>query len=458
MPTEVVMPEVGESVVSGTVVKWLKKVGEHVSMDEPLVEVATDKANVEIPSPAEGVLKKIAAEEGEEVEVGGLLAVIAESEEEAVAQPEPERKPAPPKKEKAEAEQREEREEEAAAAKEPPEEKEKEKKAEPEEKPEKKEPAPAEEKKAESPEERRRRRSSPFVRSLARDYRIDLDKIEGSGIDGRVTKDDLLDYIAKMEKEREPAPPEEAEKEKAPPTKPRPGRPDDSEEVIPLEGMRKAIAEHMVRSKHTSPHVTTITEADMSAVTALRGQYKDAFREKHGVSLSYLAFIIDATNKALKEFPYLNSTLKDDKIILKKYYNIGVSVQTDRGLMTPVIKNADRLSVGGLARALDSLAQHAREGRLSLNEIQGGTFSITNPGFYGAVLSTPIINQPQAAILGVETIQKRVVVVDDAIAIRPMMYLCLSYDHRIVDGATSIQFLQKIRRVLEDGDFEVRLD
>ncbi len=458
MPTEVVMPEVGESVVSGTVVKWLKKVGEHVSMDEPLVEVATDKANVEIPSPAEGVLKKIAAEEGEEVEVGGLLAVIAESEEEAAAQPEPERKPAPPKKEKAEAEQREEREEEAAAAKEPPEEKEKEKKAEPEEKPEKKEPAPAEEKKAESPEERRRRRSSPFVRSLARDYRIDLDKIEGSGIDGRVTKDDLLDYIAKMEKERKPAPPEEAEKEKAPPTKPRPGRSDDSEEVIPLEGMRKAISEHMVRSKHTSPHVTTITEADMSAVTALRGQYKDAFREKHGVSLSYLAFIIDATNKALKEFPYLNSTLKDDKIILKKYYNIGVSVQTDRGLMTPVIKNADRLSVGGLARALDSLAQHAREGRLSLNEIQGGTFSITNPGFYGALLSTPIINQPQAAILGVETIQKRVVVVDDAIAIRPMMYLCLSYDHRIVDGATSIQFLQKIRRVLEDGDFEVRLD
>jgi len=193
----------------------------------------------------------------------------------------------------------------------------------------------------------------------------------------------------------------------------------------------------------------------MSAVTSLREKNKEAFRQKHGISLTYLPFFIAATVQALKEYPYLNSTLEGDRIILKRYYNIGVSIQTERGLMTPVIRDADRLDVEGLAKAIDSLARRAREGRLGLKEIQGGTFSVTSPGNYGAILSTPIINQPQAAILGVERIEKRAVVVDDAIAIRPMVYLCLSYDHRIVDGAGSIQFLQRVRQLLEAGDFHV---
>ncbi len=436
MPFEVVMPEIGETVVSGTIVTWLKQVGDEIEVDEPLVEVETDKANVEIPAPAAGILRKILAEEGDEVEVGGLLAIIAAPDEEL--KEEPAEKPAEPEK----------REEPAA-----------------------KEPAPAETKPepaaeaastetvragAETAAERRRTKSSPLVRRMAREHGIDLAEIEGSGLDGRVTKDDLLDRIAARKRGAEAAPAKAAAKKKAPPA-PKPAeRPlDELEEAIPLEGMRKAIAEHMVRSKRTSPHVTTVAEADMSAVASLRDENKGAFRQKHGISLTYLPFFIAATVQALTEFPYLNSTLEGERIIIKRYYNIGVSVQTERGLMTPIIRGADRLDIEALARAIDSLARRAREGRLGLKEIQGGTFSVTSPGTYGAILSTPIINQPQAAILGVERIQKRPVVIDDAIAVRPMVYLCLSYDHRIVDGATSIQFLQRVRELLEAGDFDV---
>jgi 2-oxoglutarate dehydrogenase dihydrolipoamide succinyltransferase (E2 component) len=443
MPTEVVMPEIGESVVSGTVVKWLKQVGDEVKRDEPLLEIATDKANVEIPSPGEGVLRKILAEDGDEVEVGGLLAIIASPDEELEEE-------APPPKAKEEKPAGKKPLGEVAAKKE---------KVPEEEKPSpKKEPIKEAraEKEAESAAERRRERSSPLVRRMAKEHGINIDDIQGSGLDGRVTKDDLLDYLAQKEGKKAPAKPSKAER---PPAERPPQRAEapagELEEVVPLEGMRKAISEHMIRSKQTSAHVTTINEVDMSAVVVLREKQKEAFRKKYGISLTYLAFIINATVQALKEFPYMNSVMKEDRITLKRYYNIGLSVQTERGLMTPVIANADRLTVEELAIKVDSLARRAREGRLSLDEIQGGTFSITNAGFYGALLSTPIINQPQAAILGVEKMEKRAVVVDDAIAIRPMMYLCLSYDHRIVDGATSIQFLQRIKRLLEAGDFEI---
>jgi 2-oxoglutarate dehydrogenase dihydrolipoamide succinyltransferase (E2 component) len=448
MPTKVVMPEIGESVVSGTVVKWLKQVGDEVRRDEPLLEIATDKANVEIPSPGEGVLRKILAEDGDEVEVGGLLAIIAapdEKLEEAPPKPKKEKpaeKKPPPKKEKPAPPDK-------AAVKE-------EKVSEKEKPPPKKEPVEERAEEEAEPAERRRERSSPLVRRMAKEHGVNIDDIQGTGLDGRVTKDDLLDYLAQIEGKKPPPKPPKAER---PPVE-RPAKRAEApaselEEVVPLEGMRKAISEHMIRSKQTSAHVTTINEVDMSAVVALREKQKEAFRKKYGISLTYLAFIINATVQALKEFPYMNSVMKENQIILKRYYNIGLSVQTERGLMTPVIANADRLSVEELAIKVDSLARRAREGRLSLDEIQGGTFSITNAGFYGALLSTPIINQPQAAILGVEKMEKRAVVVDDAIAIRPMMYLCLSYDHRIVDGATSIQFLQQIRRLLEAGDFEI---
>ncbi len=440
MPTEVVMPEVGETVVSGTIVKWLKEVGDEIGLDEPLVEVATDKANVEIPSPAEGILRKKMAEEGDEVKVGGLLAIIAGPDEELEEkeQPAEAEKKTPPKEEKAAPAEKKKKAVQEDVAK-------KEKAKEPTGKREEAEPVA----------ERRQKRSSPLVRRMAKEHGIEIEEIEGSGADGRVTKDDLLDYISMKEggkKEVRPKAPKAPEK---PARKPAERPLEELEEAVPLEGMRKAIAEHMVRSKRTSPHVTTIAEADMSAIVALRGKHKEAFRQKYGTSLTYLPFIIAAAVQALKEFPYINSSLVDDRIIIKRYYNIGVSVQTERGLMTPVIRNADRLGVEELATALDSLARRAREGRLSLHEIQGGTFSVTNPGSLGAILSTPIINQPQAAILGAEKIEKRAVVVDDAIAVRPMMYLCLSYDHRIVDGATSIGFLQRVRSLLEAGDFQI---
>ncbi len=447
MPTEVVMPEIGETVVSGTIVTWLKQVGDEVETDEPLVEVATDKANVEIPSPATGVLSKIVAEEGDEVDVGGLLAVIAAPGEKSAEPPSGE------KPEESKAGQQP-----APKGAEPP--------PGPRESTADQRPAPKEAAlpASASTAERRQTKSSPLVRRMAKERGIDLSEIDGSGADGRVTKEDLLDYIAAREGGKKPAaakpttakaaPAKEPEKPK-PPSKP-PERPlDELEEVIPLEGMRKAIAEHMVRSKRTSPHVTTIAEADMAAVMALREKNKEAFKQAHGISLTYLPFFISATVQALREFPYLNSTLEDDKIILKRYYNIGISVQTERGLMTPIIRDADRLDIEDLAKAIDSLARRAREGRLGLKEIQGGTFSITSPGTYGAILSTPIINQPQAAILGIERIQKRAVVIDDAIAVRPMVYLCLSYDHRIVDGASSIQFLQRVRQLIEAGDFHI---
>jgi 2-oxoglutarate dehydrogenase complex dihydrolipoamide succinyltransferase (E2) component len=425
MPTEVIMPEIGETVVSGTIVRWLKEVGDKVEMDESLVEIATDKANVEIPSPAEGILSQKLVEEGEEVEVGGLLAIITAPGEEL-------------KEERAQAEVREE-----AQGSKP---------ARPaEEKGEAVETPPGTEPESEPAAERRRTRSSPLVRRMAREHGIDLGRLEGSGLEGRVTKEDLLDHIASRERAGKAAALPERRKPEQPSARPLRER----EESVPLEGMRKAIAEHMVRSKHTSPHVTTIAEADMSKVVAIREKHKEVFRQKYGVPLTYLPFFIAASVQALKEFPYLNSSLEGENIILKRYYNIGVSVQTERGLMTPVIRDADRLDIEALGQALESLARRAREGRLSLNEIQGGTFSITSPGTYGAILSTPIINQPQAAILGVERIQKRAVVIDDAIAIRPMIYLCLSYDHRIVDGATSIQFLQRIRSLLEAGDFQI---
>lgn len=447
MPIEVVMPEIGETVVSGTIVTWLKEVGDEVAEDESLVEVATDKANVEIPSPASGILQKILAEEGDEVEVGGLLAVIGEAGEASEEKP-AETKKVPPKTEKEKPAPPEGEEPvEAVADKEAPAE------AEVETVTEKKAPAETD---VESVAERRRTKSSPFVRRMAKEQGIELSELEGSGADGRVTKEDLLDHIgATGKKPTKKAPTKEPAKAEKPAKKPAEIPKEELEEIIPLEGMRKAIAEHMVRSKRTSPHVTTIAEADMSAVVSIRDKNKEAYHQKHGISLTYLPFFISAAARALVDFPYLNSTLKDDQIIVKRYYHIGISVQTERGLMTPVIRNADRLDIEELGTALDLLARRSREGRLSLNEIQGGTFSVTSPGTYGAILSTPIINQPQAAILGIERIQKRAVVIDDAIAIRQMVYLCLSYDHRIVDGATSIQFLQRVRELLEAGDFEL---
>lgn len=409
MQVKIVVPHMGESVVEGTILKWLKRPGERVERDEPVVEIGSDKIDVEVPAPAPGILKEVLVQEGETVAVGREVALI-ETEEAAPTCPEMEA-PTPAKaveREKVEV---------------------------PLER-----PRPAQKAAPEG-----RRRITPVVAKLAERHGVDLDGIEGTGLGGRVTKKDILGYLeARGTVRREP-------KEEARPT-PRRVAPLEEEpvEVIPLSGMRKAIAEHLVRSKQTAPHVTTVAEVDMTRLVNFREKHKAEFERQEGIPLTYMPFIVMACIRALKAFPFLNASMEEDKILLKRYYHIGVAVALEEGLVVPVIRHTDRLDIRGLAHAIHDLAERARRKKLTSDDLEGGTFSITNPGVFGAILSTPIINYPQAAILGVEAIRKVPVVRDDQIVVRHMMYLCLSYDHRIVDGAIAVQFNQRVRRILEN--------
>ena len=418
MTTTVIMPQLGESIAEGKIARWLKREGDLVARDESLVEVSTDKVNVEVPAPVSGTLAKILAPEGTVVPIKKEIAVI----EEAGAAEKAPTAPAPGVK--------------------VPE-------------------APAVHEMVGHPAIHEpavgTRHYSPLVRRLAEQHGVDLSQIEGTGLGGRVTREDVVAAVEKhtgrpaaapTPKEVPPPRAEEAARS-APPS----AGPD--EEIIPLTGMRKLIADHMVRSKRTAAHVTTITDVDMTEVVKLREAAKEAFHQKHGVKLTYMPFIIQATARALKEYPLLNSSLVEEKIIIKKRIHLGIAVSVESGLIVPVVKDADRLSIVELAKAVEDLAARARAGKLKPDDIHGGTFSITNPGVFGGLLSTPIIFQPQAAILGVQRISKMPVVINDAIAIRSMMYLCMSYDHRIVDGATSVQFLQLIRRTLEECKFSL---
>jgi 2-oxoglutarate dehydrogenase E2 component (dihydrolipoamide succinyltransferase) len=438
MATSVKMPHMGESVAEGTIAKWLKAEGEAVAKDEPLVEVTSDKVDYEIPAPAAGRLGRILVQEGRTVAVGAELAVIEETERAAAGPPAPE-----PEAVLAE----------SLAGAEPV-------RVEPAA------PAP----RPLSPVRRGERKITPVVARLAEQHGLDVAGIEGTGVGGRVTKQDLLAHlegarpasaeappVAREARPSPAAPPGPAEPAPAPrPTERPPARapareapPDEPVEAVPLTGMRRAIAEHMAESVRTAAHVTTVAEVDLTRLVAFRERHKKEFEEQEGFSLTYLPFIVRATVTALKEYPGLNASLEGDRLLLKKYYHIGIAVALDWGLIVPVIRHADRLDIRGLARAIHDLAERARTRQLAAEETRGGTFSITNPGVYGAVLSTPIIHQPQAAILGVEAIRKTPAVRDEQIVIRSLMYLCLSYDHRIVDGATAVQFLQAIRRRLE---------
>ncbi|MCS6816768.1 MAG: dihydrolipoyllysine-residue succinyltransferase [Blastocatellia bacterium] len=447
MKVEVIMPQMGESIAEGTVTKWLKKPGEHVRRDEPLFEISTDKVDAEIPSPAEGVLAEVLVHEGETVPIQTVVAYI-ETDKEAVEAPPrevseratpvaeatPRREPTPEPARVA-----------PSAAEEPsmreiiiP-------------------PHPWEKQKQEIritiPAERLERkavRSSPVVEKLAQEYGIDLTQIEGTGRGGRVTKRDVLRYLeerAARPSEARPQPIEAPELET--PLYP-PYLPGERVEIVPMSVMRKKIAEHMVYSKRVAPHVTTFFEIDMTRVSRLRDQLQPDFEQRHGVKLTYLPFIVQACVSALKAFPILNASIADDKIVYKKDINIGIAVALEWGLIVPVIKNADALSLVGLAKAIHDLATRARNKQLKPEEVQGGTFTITNPGVFGSLFGTPVINQPQVAILGVGRIAKRPVVVeDDAIAIRAMAYFSLSFDHRLIDGAVADQFMAHIKRTLE---------
>jgi 2-oxoglutarate dehydrogenase E2 component (dihydrolipoamide succinyltransferase) len=403
MATSVLMPQMGESITEGTIVRWVKKVGDRVDRDEPLFEISTDKVDAEIPSPAAGVLTEIRAKEGETVEVNHVVAVIGDAKAAAAPVPSP-AAPAP------------------AEAKEPA-------------------AAPVPEPQAPSADDLRRQKSSPVVRRIAAEHGVDIAQIEGSGAGGRVTKQDILGFM-ETKPSAEAAPPAPA----APPAA-RLAR----DEVVPMTVMRRRIAEHMIASRRTSAHVHSVFEIDFSRVSKLRDAKKAEY-ERAGAKLTYLPFIVKAVVAGLRAVPVVNTSVDGNNVIYHKDINIGIAVALDWGLIVPVVKQADELSLLGLSRVMQDLADRARSKHLKPEEVQGGTFTITNPGVFGALLGMAIISQPQVAILGIGAIEKRVVVVDDAIAIRPMAYLTLGYDHRLIDGSVADQFMSVVKKQIETFD------
>jgi len=434
--TDVVMPQMGESIVEGTLTKWLKKPGEHVERDEALFEISTDKVDTEIPAPAGGTLSEVLVEEGKTVGINTVVARIDDGSGAAAAPAVP--KPAEPKREapKAEAPKQAAKPEapKAAAPAPPP-------------------PAP-EPPAAAAPESSGL--LSPLVRKMAREHNLDLTRVKGTGAGGRVTKQDVEAYLAQPAAVSAPAAPASA----PPPAAPAPVAPlapvgQPRARVEPLSTMRIKIAEHMVMSKRTSPHVTTIHRVDMTKVARMRERHKANVQSTYGFSLTYLPFITRACVAGLREYPLLNASLDGNNIIYHNEINIGIAVALENGLIVPVIRNADEKTVIGLQRSVVDLAGRARSRQLKPDEVTGGTFSITNFGSFGSMVGTPIINQPQVAILGIGTVDKTPVVIDDAIAIRSICHLSLSFDHRLIDGALADQFMTKIKQVLEGWSEEV---
>jgi pyruvate/2-oxoglutarate dehydrogenase complex dihydrolipoamide acyltransferase (E2) component len=385
VPTDIIMPQLGESIAEGTIVKWLVSPGGRVEKDQPLIEVETDKVALEVPSPAAGFLSEVLMAEGQTVPVG---TVIARLDSQApvgiinrvggvVVKPVPQ---------------------------------------------------------AGEGEEHH----SPAVRQLAKEHGVDLSQVKGTGADGRVTKKDVLEFVVKAR----PAPPAAPSSAPAPAAKA--AAPTAGEEIIPVTSMRKTIAERMVASRHTAAHVVTFFEADFAGLAATRQSHQ----------LTYLPFVINAVTRAMRDVPVLNSSWSDNGITIKRGIHIGVAVALEDGLLVPVIQNADKKGLQQLGKEVADLAERARTKRLNPEEVQGGTFTITNHGGTGSLFSTPIIHQPQIAILGVGAVQKRPVVINDAIAIRPMCYLSLSFDHRVIDGATADQFMSKVKGYIEQSDWE----
>ncbi len=479
MKIDMVMPKLGESIAEATVIKWLKQPGDSVEEDGIVLEISTDKVDSEIPSPETGFLSKILVQEGDTVEVGTVIAEIVTEESElngdngeaAVLTD----ATSPQVREEKSIELNEASEtavEEAEESHEVAVEKEVRETA-----------------AADVEEETGRRFYSPLVRSIARKEGVsieDLDKISGTGAGGRVTKTDLLSFIdsgssvgievvEEVEEIKEvvltepEAPKEEKVVEVEEPVKSTPKPVDEivvskeepleekivtssSDEIVPMDRMRKAIAEHMVNSVKTSPHVFIISEVDMKNIVDFREDVKNAFLKREKFKLTYTPFIVRAVSRALKEFPYMNASVDGDNIILKNAINVGIAVALDKGLIVPVVKNADDLDLLQTARVVNELSTNARTKKLMPDDVQGGTFSVTNMGVFGSLAGFPIINQPQVGILGVGAIKKQAVVIDDAITIRPIMYLTIGFDHRIVDGADGAKFLDRVSTILSDFD------
>lgn len=447
---DVIMPQMGESIAEGTVTKWLKNLGDRVERDEPLFEISTDKVDAEIPSPAAGILKEIRVAPGTTVPINTVVAVIAAAEPAGagprVTQPPAQTAAAPAAVASA-----------PAAVPVPPVEYRLEDELSSSQ-------APRAEAAA---DDLRLSRSSPVVRRIAAEHHLDIREIPGTGIGGRVTKQDILGHLGARAADAAPAPPPQtpslpfaapaappssspAPAPLAPAATSRPGAAG-RVELVPISPIRRKTAEHMVLSKRTSAHVTTVFEIDMTRVAQLRDRHRADY-EQRGVRLSWMPFILKAVVDALKAHPVLNASLDSDSVVYHKDVNLGIAVALDWGLIVPVIHHAEEKNVLGLARAVGDLAARARAKKLKVEEVQGGTFTITNPGVFGSLFGTPIINQPQVAILDVGVIEKRPVVRDDAIAIRTMAFFALTFDHRLVDGADADRFMSQVKQTLQEFD------
>jgi pyruvate dehydrogenase E2 component (dihydrolipoamide acetyltransferase) len=433
MPTDIIMPQMGESIVEGTITKWLKKPGDKVQRDEPLFEISTDKVDAEIPAPASGVLQEIKVTEGTTVGVNTVVGTIAVDGEATAAPAKATPAPAPPAKE----EKKEEKKPVAAAAA----------------------PAPASappppQESAEDEEAR----SSPLVRKIAREHGVSLSQISGTGLAGRITKQDIMAFI-----ERGPstpaapaAPAQQPAAAAARPAAPAayPG------DLVPMTNMRKIIAQRMIESRRTSAHVHCMYEVDFTRIVTLRAKQKTGFEQRHGVRLTFMPFFVRAAIIALQQYPIVNSSLEGDSIRYHKRVNAGIAVALDWGLIVPVLKSADELNFLGLQRGITDLGERARSKKLMPADVEGATFTITNPGQFGAVFGLPIINQPNAAILGVGGITKQPMVItdkdgNDSIAIRSVVHLTLGYDHRLIDGAVADQFMALVKKTLENWSEDV---
>jgi pyruvate dehydrogenase E2 component (dihydrolipoamide acetyltransferase) len=430
MPTDIIMPQMGESIVEGTITKWLKKPGDKVQRDEPLFEISTDKVDAEIPAPASGVLQEIKVTEGTTVNVNTVVGTIAVDGE--AAAPAKQAAPAPQKPAKSE-----------------------------EKKTEEKKAAPAAPLATPPNEDEEEARSSPLVRKIAREHGVSLSQITGTGLGGRITKQDIMQFIdSQGSAQPAPTPASPAQPAAAAPA-PRPAAPAPYPgDLVPMTNMRKLIAKHMIESRRTSAHVHCMYEVDFTRIVSLRAKHKSGFEQRHGARLTFMPFFVRAAVMALQQWPIINASLEGDNIRYHRHINIGIAVALDWGLIVPVLKNAGDLNFLGLQRGITDLGERARTKKLKPEDVEGSTFTVTNPGQFGAVFGLPIINQPNSAIMGVGGITKQPMVItdkdgNDSIAIRSVVHLTLGYDHRLIDGAVADQFMAQVKKNLETWSEEV---
>ncbi|MFZ0136690.1 MAG: 2-oxoglutarate dehydrogenase, E2 component, dihydrolipoamide succinyltransferase [Candidatus Sulfotelmatobacter sp.] len=427
MPTDIIMPQMGESIVEGTITKWLKKPGDKVQRDEPLFEISTDKVDAEIPAPASGVLQEIKVAEGTTVGVNTVVGVIAVDGEAAAKPAKAAPAAAPPAKEEKKEEKK------PAAAPAPP-----------------ASATPAQESEDEEA------RSSPLVRKIAREHGVNLSQVTGTGLGGRITKQDITAFI-----ERPTAAPASAPAPAAPQTPSRPPAPAAYPgDLVPMTNMRKIIAQRMIESRRTSAHVHCMYEVDLTRIVTLRAKNKNGFEQRHGVRLTFMPFFVRAAIIAIQQWPIINASLEGDNVRYHRNINVGIAVALDWGLIVPVLKNAGDLNFLGLQRGITDLGERARSKKLKPEDVEGSTFTVTNPGQFGAVFGLPIINQPNAAIMGVGGVTKQPLVVtdkegNDSIAIRSVVHLTLGYDHRLIDGAVADQFMALVKKNLETWSEEI---